>query len=726
MSLGSPLPLKSGKRDGSSILMRDFLRQAALRPEHIKVIARLENATGRDWTVADVLECDLETILGFKGVGETYVRYFAELQALMKRRSDEDVSWLEVSYSAREIYRWLRDGGYELNWVSLTTRERRALRRIETSSGSRAAASDIVEIAMRAPLQKTRGPVDQTAQRIVEEASRRMESGAEGVEGGSLLTPPTAPKVGPAEFCELMVGDIARFRDSIEELPREIFVCRFGVGRKPESLKAIGERRGRTRERIRQIEKDMIHLLTRCFSLSRAARERIGRENVQDDPAVRFAPLRAQFWGEGELYRFWEICVGIDASGHSEERLAKAAHESRLKLRSILCENPSPLSREFLAAELCRVHGMSGQKADELVSAGERVGQLLPDRGGLTPNRMTKRDAVSHLLAGRPNGLSWRRAADILERSGAFETPLRAGQPTQEFTHNPNLYLMGTGRYRHRRFLDLNGIDVKRILESIRRFISESGALSVNLQTARQNVSDCAALDYFVLRHLVSEYGAEAGLYFDGRSRSDSVAIAPDADRASQKRHVYDLIQRAGEPVPFAHISQGILARNESSARQMLDVLRKEGRIVRTQTSYYATPAVARTIYDYDGLAALLDGMLDRHRKMIDLRAAKEAYKAAAKQVGSGALFRMGAPLCFLYDYVRGEGPRRGWRVAHDLISRKPIPYSSLKEACLALRAPGGDAAEAVGAASARVALSRSARQVLIPRWVAKAEEKGS
>lgn len=710
--------------DSSSALARDFLRKTAFHnPAHLKVVARLEKVTNRNWTIADVLRVKPEEISGHKGIGSTYVRYYAELQELLKAYVRGESGTICSLYNAPQILKWLQSGGYELNWACLSLSERRALRKLESDRGQEAGAADVVHVSISAPIQKTNGLIDQIGERILQEAAPFSEQPPSEYEPavGSLLVRADIPDLTLAQFCAMVIEDIHRFIDALEGLQRDIFATRFGIGCPADSLTSLGKKHGRTRERIRQIEAETISFLRRSFSLSRQTRERIGRENECGDPAVAYAPLMKRFSSPRQFYRFLEICVGIDASAYSYESLAKMARESRKLLRPILCENPAPLSREMLTEELIRRHKLSGDRAKALVLAGERSDQLIKGEGGLYPRGMTKRDAVAHLLAGYPEGLAWRRAGDLLKRSGACKTPVLSSQPTQEFSHNSYLYLMGPGRYRHRRFLDASNIDVPEMLRAVRAFIAENGMLSANLQTIHRNVPACAALDYFILRHLVSVHGEAENLYFDGRSRSDSVSIEIGADRASQKRHVYDMLRLAGKPAPFKRISESVLAQNESSARQLLDRLRREGLVARTQVSTYATIEVARRIHDFEALGEYIDEELARVGKPIDLRAVRERYMGPAKLSldSQRRLFTSAAPLCFLYDYVHVERERRGWHASRDLIGREPLPYSSVKRAYEALRKPHDTVEDAVASLSEAVELSLNAQRVLIPRWVA-------
>ncbi len=710
--------------ESASAPVRDFLRKAAFHnPGHLKVVARLEKVTERNWTIGDILRVSPEEISGHKGIGSTYMRYFVELQEMLKAYEKGESDHISSPYNAPQILKWLRSGGFELNWACLSLSERRALRKLESSREKIATAADVAFISMSAPIQKSNGAVDQIGERILQEAAPFLEQPPLEYEPapGSLLVRADVSDLSLAQFCGVVIGDIDRFIAALEGLQRDIFATRFGIDRPADSLTSIGKKHDRTRERIRQIEAETILFLNRSFSWSQRTRKRIGRKNKREDPAVVYAPLMKRFSGSREFYRFLEICVGIDASAYSYESLAKAARESRKLLRPILCETPSPLSRKLLTTELVRRNGLSRDRAKALVSAGERSGHLFAGEGGLYPRGMTKRDAVAHLLAGYPEGLAWRRAGDLLERSRACKTPVLSSQPTQEFSHNTHLYLMGPGRYRHRRFLDASNIDVPQMLGAIRAFIVENGMSSANLQTIHHNVPACAALDYFILRHLVSVHGETENLYFDGRSRSDSVAVEMDADRASQKRHVYDMLRLAGEPVPFKRIAESVLAQNESSARQLLDRLRREGLVARTDVSTYATIEVARGIHDFKALADCIDAELERVGKPLDLRAVRERYMGPSRSSleAQRRLFTFAAPLCFLYDFVHVERDRRGWHASRDLIGKEPLPYSSVKRAYEALRKPHDTLEDAVASLSEAVELSRNAQRVLLPRWVA-------
>ena len=76
-------PHLSGAESPASALLDGEPEYSTLR----KVVRRLESASGRPLSVADVLETDPESIRGLPGVGPRYVQYFQELQAFVCSRA---------------------------------------------------------------------------------------------------------------------------------------------------------------------------------------------------------------------------------------------------------------------------------------------------------------------------------------------------------------------------------------------------------------------------------------------------------------------------------------------------------------------------------------------------------------------------------------------------------------------------------------------------------------
>ena len=94
------------------------------------------------------------------------------------------------------------------------------------------------------------------------EALALMQSpaGAESA-AGSLLVEREAPDLSVEQFCGVAAEDIRRFSASLDALPQDIFMGRFGLGRPASSLTSLGKKYGLTRERIRQIEAETVQFL---------------------------------------------------------------------------------------------------------------------------------------------------------------------------------------------------------------------------------------------------------------------------------------------------------------------------------------------------------------------------------------------------------------------------------------------------------------------------------
>ncbi len=308
--------------------------------------------------------------------------------------------------------------------------------------------------------------------------------------------------------------------------------------------------------------------------------------------------------------------------------------------------------------------------AEAYVSELVQRGDLVQTDQGWVPRNLTLPQAVAHVLADRPEGLSWQTILALIDERG-----LR-----RRDTHLDRLaaydsrwvYLYGRGIYRHVRYSTLGGPLLIDLLREVRSYLERNGLRSANLRVVAAVLERRPGVDYYELRRAVREFGAYAGLSFDGQSGVDTVALG--APRAVPRVRVRDVVQQilteASSPQSNEEIVAALEHGSASNVRVKLQELSVAGIIVRVPSGWTtlerALDGIDDTVAaDYD------DELSKRTDKVLHIDAIREWLDPA---IGTEL------PIRVWLGVVRRHAQRRGWIVQGDLVARRPFPWSKLRD----------------------------------------------
>jgi len=103
------------------------------------------------------------------------------------------------------------------------------------------------------------------------------------------------------------------------------------------------------------------------------------------------------------------------------------------------------------------------------------------------------------------------------------------------FNNYEFIYLCAHGTYRNLMFLDLEQFDIPEVMQYLLHYFKQHRLTALHLHDYfYQTKSNRNEMEYFTLRHLLKEYGEEYGLYFNGKSGTDSVSLDPNVALISQ------------------------------------------------------------------------------------------------------------------------------------------------------------------------------------------------
>ncbi|MGZ5222321.1 MAG: hypothetical protein ACXWC7_19695, partial [Chitinophagaceae bacterium] len=104
-----------------------------------------------------------------------------------------------------------------------------------------------------------------------------------------------------------------------------------------------------------------------------------------------------------------------------------------------------------------------------------------------------------------------------------------------------------------------------------------------------QSKGNRSEIEYFILRHLVREYGEEYGLYFDGKSNVDGVSLNPDLKPITQADVIIKVLNESKVAMTMQEIAERLRSKSTGHASFYLNNLMEEGKVVRVDKMVYTT-----------------------------------------------------------------------------------------------------------------------------------------
>lgn len=428
----------------------------------------------------------------------------------------------------------------------------------------------------------------------------------------------------PSKYVEINLGLLDQeLLDSVEQFlfslnvdEQDIALSRWSFHQEQETLEQIGRRHGVTRERIRQIEKNINTTVPdHIFVDPKLLRENI-RENLHVSLSEAFPLLAQCFDSEKLFYYFVEILCQVKKA--TFYKISHPAINKRM-LDEFFCTHATPIPYEHIIAELTSNVGYGSALAHSVLRELQRADRIEFTGEYVRPKNLGKREAIAHVLAGHPTGLPWKDVARLINLSKCCATKVAESRLEQEFPNSNYVYLSGRGTYRNLMFLDLGSYDIQAVIKDALQFIHANDSNSVHLVDYHyQAVDEFKRIDYFDLRHIIRTYGEDAGLFFDGKSGVDSMGATPDFESISQAPLIVDIMNKSKGAVTVHEIAARIRSKSVKTARLYLDQLMSEGKVVRVDNQMYTTPEKAFSDIDTDSLLLAIDDILLESEKPVE------------------------------------------------------------------------------------------------------------
>ncbi|MFI3219018.1 MAG: hypothetical protein QX189_07850 [Methylococcales bacterium] len=651
--------------------------QLALSPKYEKLIKRISAVMNNVETVQDIIDIDIYTFSKLPAVGKLYVESLIALQNVLspekfnqfssKNEQIEKELLPKITLSTEQLET-------PLNQLALSTQYKTLIKRISTSIGNVNTVQDIINID---PVYFSKlTAVGKTYVNQLIEFKKQLPVFLEQQTKKFALFKDNY-SIEFNEIDNLLIEDIENYLWSLDERKMDVALSRWGFNKQHESLEEIGKRHKVTRELIRQLEKSINANLPSHLTIQPKILWANIREKMTEDLTVLLPNLAKCFTTDKLFYTFIELCCQVE-SGSIREIIFTKINTKIFNL--LFCTNPSPIDHEIIINELISNYGYGKASAINGIKQLEKLDKIEITEQGIYPKKLGKIEATAHVLTFHPAGLPWKDIARIVNKQGYSSTPFNEKIQASGSFINEFIYLSNHGTYRNLMFLNLDKFNIPEIMRHLLDYFKQHQLKGLHLHDYyHQTKSQRGEIEYFTLRHLVREYGEECGLYFNGKSGSDSVSINPDLKRITQADVIIKFLNESKVAVTMQEIAERLRSKSTAHAAFYINNLMEEGKVVRVDKMVYTTPEKVFSNMDTQAMMRVIQDIMSISNIIVEADIFREYVNMELNLSYSKYIY---------VALVKTQLKELGWYRNNTLFSKNSIPYKSLVDMCKQLCNP--------------------------------------
>ena len=654
----------------------DFEKIPGFESRHEKLLRKLEKLS-IPLTVEAIVAVDRDEFASTKGVGSGYVSALGELQILLSEAAGvappEPASPPPPDLDAlREV---ARDEGLLLRAPALAKGDAKALDKL--ASHLEIDGYQVVELlkletaalmSVKTFGRKTVLALRSLQERVVDSLARyQREPGQIPVE--RLFSVGADEDYASGELDTLIREDLDELLLGLPDRDRIIFMHRFGFGVTPMTLASLGECFGVSRERIRQLESDVLQNLERAFRITSDAMEQNLTRAAESAPLSEALEALARCFVRPEDF---VNMLSVIANGHDfGVREGIGVDASPRWLEPLFARLGRPATREEIVEFLVGEEGMAPERAEGAVRAYEDAGALTDTPDGMKPTQLGKAAAVGYALASAKEAIHWTEVARRLREQRVSRTEFSTDRRPPALQTSEYAYLADRGTYGHVDSLDLDDVDDARLAEICRSYLDEHAVDAAALyQVFQARRDDIAMDDYYVFRHVIRHSAETYSLHFDGKSSTDTIARTKHGKRMTVEEQLARILEQSDEPMTVDQLAQRTLTGNTQFVQMRLGSLYANGRIVRSAPGSYQGMEAALDELVQEQLIAAVRSILERDPRPWDMSPMgaelnRELSKDKTYHWWMGVL-----------RFLSAQG---GWVLNKTLIGMSPPPKNGIK-----------------------------------------------
>lgn len=488
----------------------------------------------------------------------------------------------------------------------------------------------------------------------------------------------------PATTEAHIMHDLEQYISGLARTRKIIFCARYGFRQPVRTLQEIGDEIGLTRERIRQIQSKIQKSLRHMGTVDKNALFRYLQNHRGSSVHKLYPRLDALFIdnplvGKGiksikndNLIEFLEDYTGVARGTYqvAEKFLSDIALE---KAHDLFLEIPSPLDIELFKQELQSLYGLPESSLDHVIRHLEAIRKCRITEDGIVPENLPRVRGVTHILLNFPDGCHWKTVNRILAQRKITKPFIsRGGLPRvtadATFASNDCIYLYGRGIYRHRKFLDLDALNIDDILKTTARIIKNSDRQAMGLKEMFADITSQLNLRvaFWDLRHVLKEYGSKRGIYFQGISGTHTLALREIQERVTNAQIILNVFKEQNKALSFEDVQTRLKSCvSQSIISLQLSELLESNALIRIAPSTYCLPEVAFGKIDATAITNKINGYLSDY----------ETVEHDFWREQLNAELNLKQSKYFYNSFVKYHAAENGWHHSIDLASARTLQF---------------------------------------------------
>ena len=435
------------------------------------------------------------------------------------------------------------------------------------------------------------------------------------------------PNIEASKLEKLILVDIDYIQSLFTDRTVDFFKGRYGYKEEYKTLDQLGKKYEITRERVRQLERDLNSTLVRLGKIDKDSLVRFFEKYEYVSFHKLFPTLDKNFTdtarSTGEITRDKLVIFMENFCGVKEEYFKTPERElwhfDVYKLQEIFTLIPSGLNQENFIEIIKDNFGYNNFVAKSAIEFMDKKELIKIQNNKIYPIKISKNLEVTNILVSYPEGLHWRKIAEIGNRSftkNKWDLNRIVGDSSLNMLSNQNIYLVERGTYKLFKFCpEIKNKDM--IIEIFIRYLKNNNLEQSPMEPIFKeirNLSDFKNLNFYDARAIIKKFGTEKGLFHKGTSGTNTISLNENIKVISLKDKIRDVIFNSSGEVHLQDIIKKLQKTNEDIPVDIhLNDLVDEMKIFRISPGTFLNFEDGIKLCDKDDVKSVLNEVLDNY-----------------------------------------------------------------------------------------------------------------
>ena len=467
---------------------------------------------------------------------------------------------------------------------------------------------------------------------------------------------------------DILLRDIDRYLDSLDEKMQDIFQCRWGFVESELTLEELGSRYKVSRERIRQHESGINSGLLKTLSLQPESIWALVQPELDFNLPEKILSLSSCFDTENHFYRFISFITG---EKDLSDLIRPIIDPHTLKL--FFLEHGPNGTRQQVINYLTTELDIAPPRIPNILLFLQKNGVISINNDLVRPLSLTQHEAIACTLCEYPNGLPWLDTARLTNIYGISRNPISETRLSNAvFCDSDLVYLSGKGIYKHTKFINLDQVKADAIIQTTINTLKTLNRKTMHLNEIYTNSLQLKEHNYYTTRYIVKRLGLKSGIYFSGKSQTDTISLEKEFQSVTQRDVILQAMHDSGKPLTKSEIAALLKSNSLDHASVYIDELMNEMVVVQIDRMLYTTLDIAYKNINLPKYMDAIRAVLEEESRPVD---------PSYLQLKLNSRLDQSYSKYFYASIARVGAEKLGWERRLNLFSVSNIPYSSLTNA---------------------------------------------